>query len=869
MTRVTMKQREKRNKPMIRCTVLSLMTSMMMTSIYASTIDVTTFADEDGENTSACSLREALKASELEKPYGGCAAGKRNESETIQLRSGKYILTRGELIPNSVVVIRGKNSIDINQRDSITGLYDARLPLSTEIQTSGIRAFNTSVTRASLTLQELIIDGGISSVTKNEYGGAILNGGSLSLRKVVLRSNRATVSGGALYLEGSLSSLNAEDTIFENNSARQAAVLGMTCIDNLKLTGRSIEINRASVVANGSSSTDSIFDFCGIPNAKLTNVTISSNQVSRQPNSGVLSFLDDNFGGRTGLNSILELKSVTLVGNLGSSALLYDGRGQIRITNSILAYNENFDCRYLSRNNVRLRDVSGIVSTSNLVGGFRRSPSTDRTITYEEFLDLPLTYSCQLPSNIISVPLIPVQQGADVNNNRFIDYDRIDGSINNSDSNTYTGSTPQNQILYPLSDYGTGLKGLLPKKSADASIVSAVDRGATLNECGLSDQRGVSRQSGVKINLSNDFNTPRCDIGAMELGQVTVNDDGDGLNLSYVEQLAAQRFSYTEQELAQFSQEERTLISRVTQEENQYKDQLKKNFSFRRAFVDILNNDVPQETVSLTTNPPSSSFVKLYSGDYSVTNLISYGTGPDVLLNDQAPRDDSKNADLVKCVWIESMKRLAVYRTDGVTTPSGSFERCAYTLEAPDGTRSSGLVQVRIDNIPPIAKNDQYLINRGAEQLIIDILQNDNDDGDGPVGTLHQPANRLPFFSGVNQVNIKIVKAPQLGKLIFEREAPCPDNTATSPNQICYGGRATYLVNNTFSPFNDSFEYVVLDQDRAESNVATVEIINSATTTEDTRDDRKGILAGGGALGWLGLFGLVSLAVVAQRRRRM
>lgn len=853
---------------MIRRTALSLVISGLMTSAYAVTIDVTTHADEDGENSAACSLREAIKASELERPYGGCTAGKRDETDEIQLKAGEYVLTRGELLPKSALIIRGKDSIDINQRDAITGLYNARVPLSTVIRPTNSRAFNTAINRSNLTLRELIIEGGKAVSVDHQHGGAVLVGASLSLRRVILRNNHATLSGGAVYLEGSQSSLSAEDTAFEGNSvgtldsAGQAAVLGMTCRDNLELTPRSIEITRGSLVNNGSENTQSILDFCGIPSVKLTNATIANNQVSTQPNSATITLLDNEFGKRTALSSMLDMTSVTLVGNQGAAGLLYDGRAQLRIVNSIVAYNQNLDCRYLSRNGVRLNELRSVVTRSNLIGGSRVSPSTDPTITYEQLFSIPLSRSCELPTNVSAPPLVSLPANPKPDTQREIDYTRVTPAIDTTDTNRYTGSAPQNSILYPLADYGVGLQGLLPKKQDDATKPSAVDRGAALNDCGGTDQRGVDRQSGVKNKLTNTAESPRCDIGAMELGQITVNDDGDAVNRSYVEQTDFKRFNFTDAELADLTAPERELVKRVTKDDDEFKAKFEANFSFRRAFIDVLSNDVPQESVDEKTTPPTSSFIERYSGEYRVFDIKSYGTGPDVLLNDEIPKE-STNTDQVKCFWIEDMKRLAVYRTDGTTTPSGSVERCGYTVEAKnkDGTLtvSKGIVQTRISNIRPIAKNDTYTLRRGQESLSFNVLENDNDDGDGPLGSLHQPEGRAAFFNSGDQVNIKIKKAPVLGRLVFEREAQCPDNSATRPNEICYGGRVTYLVDNTFSPFNDSFTYAVLDQDKTESDPATVRIINTATTTEDTR---------GGAWSWFGLISLVGLAAFAKRRRR-
>ncbi len=845
---------------MICRTALSLVISGLMTSAYAATIDVTTLVDEDGENIAACSLREAIKASELKLPYGGCTGGKRFDTDEVQLKAGEYVLTRGELLPKTSLIIRGKSSIDINQRDVVTGVFDARVPLSTVIRPTNSRAFNTAIGRTNLTLLELIIDGGEAVSADRIHGGAVLVGATLSLNRTILRNNRALTSGGAIFLEGSQSALTAEDTAFEGNIASQSAVLGMTCTDNLKLTSRSIDIQRTSMVNNGSANTQTILDICGIANVTLTNTTIANNQVSNQPSSAAISLIDDEFGTRTALASVLDLASVTLVGNQGAAALLYDGRAQLKILNSILAYNQNFDCRYLPRDGIRLNALDGVTTRSNLIGGYRVSPSSDKSITYDQLFDMPLSRTCQLPSNVVGVPLFALAKDALANKPREIDYSRVTTAIDASDSNRYTENATQNAILYPLADYGVGLQGLLPRKVEDAARPSAVDRGATLSECGITDQRGVDRQSGVKNKLTNTSESPRCDIGAMELGQITVNDDADALNRSYVDQIEAKRFDFTDQQLADFTAVERELVARLSKEEADFKVQLAANFSFRRAFVDVFANDVAQELVDDATNPPTSRFVERYSGKYEVTNVTSYGTGPDVLLNNQIPTESANTAE-VKCVWLEDMKRIAVYRTDGFKTPSGDVERCQYTVLAPDGSTSTGIVQARISNIRPIAKNDEYVLPFGQESLNFNILDNDSDNGDGPVGTLHEPVDRVPFFNSGDRVNIKIKKAPVLGRLVFEREAQCPDNTATRPNEICYGGRATYLVDNTFSPFNDSFEYVVIDQDKAESNTATVKIINTATTTEDTR--------GGGAWSWLGLFGLAGLAVVAQRRRRV
>lgn len=53
-----------------------ILSAMSLMAAEDKTIYVTTFADEDGENNNACSLREAIKTAKLDKSYGGCKVGR-------------------------------------------------------------------------------------------------------------------------------------------------------------------------------------------------------------------------------------------------------------------------------------------------------------------------------------------------------------------------------------------------------------------------------------------------------------------------------------------------------------------------------------------------------------------------------------------------------------------------------------------------------------------------------------------------------------------------------------------------------------------------------------------------------------------------
>ena len=84
----------------------------------------------------------------------------------------------------------------------------------------------------------------------------------------------------------------------------------------------------------------------------------------------------------------------------------------------------------------------------------------------------------------------------------------------------------------------------------------------------------------------------------------------------------------------------------------------------------------------------------------------------------------------------------------------------------------------------------------------------------------------------------------------------------TDEKEICYGGNIYVREVNTFNPFNFSFNYQVYDADGTASNAATVSVISTATTTDDTRPAGRW----GEVLVSFSIFGLLSL--VAYRRFR-
>ena len=241
---------------------------------HAVTIKVTTLQDEDGENLTSCSLREAIKASSNKLAYGGCQAGQLNFTDSIQLAAGNYVLTRGELVINGDMDILGSYDVDPFLVNPITGT-SPKLPVITTkiVAASGSRIFNSSVSNNQLNLSNMILSGG----TASDFGGAIRAGGVLFLSHVQINGATANKQGGAIYLEGGKSTLTAVGSSFTGNNAPSGAVLGMSCLDNLAPTTRQISLTQVSVTGNGLSGTSSVLDYCGDVVATLAASTIAKN----------------------------------------------------------------------------------------------------------------------------------------------------------------------------------------------------------------------------------------------------------------------------------------------------------------------------------------------------------------------------------------------------------------------------------------------------------------------------------------------------------------------------------------------------------------------------------------------------------------
>jgi predicted outer membrane repeat protein len=197
-------------------------------SASAATIRPTTFADQDGTDSTRCSLREAATAAGTDQAYGGCRAG--SGADTIPLRAGTYRLTLSS--PSD-------DDVTLDTPDPLAIVHSGSAPTTIRAIDLTDQAFSLTVGSGPVSIRGVTIRGG--NPTQN--GGGIRNaGGDLSLTNITLTDNQTTGTGGAI-------------TSFAGATTK---------LTNVTISGNSAESNGGGIHV-----TDGTLD--------LTNVTITNN----------------------------------------------------------------------------------------------------------------------------------------------------------------------------------------------------------------------------------------------------------------------------------------------------------------------------------------------------------------------------------------------------------------------------------------------------------------------------------------------------------------------------------------------------------------------------------------------------------------
>ncbi|OTG66620.1 CSLREA domain-containing protein [Acinetobacter silvestris] len=781
---------------------LTILSAMSLMAADDKTIYVNTFVDEDGENASKCSLREAVTAASTHKAYGGCSAGQSNASEVsvIQLEAGEYKLNK-ELQPNSSMIIQGKIPTDYSRTDVLTNTYPALITVQTSISGQGkVRIINTTnLNKPSITLNHLILKDGFSST----LGGALYVGGATTLSNVSILNSKAQV-GGAIYLNDINSHLTISKGNYQSNDAVQGSVLAMTCNDNLIYTARNIAITGASFLKNGSSNSASVFGFCGQPTVNFATNTIADNDANLDFGS-IMQFSSKNPQGTAHLSasSSLVMLSNTIVKNRAWATLLYDSFGSKVLTNNILAYNGvGKSCRYAD-------------------GDVTEVKTTDLRLNSNALILASGNDQCDLPAETVK----------DIKEST-IDLSGVDFTTVLS---TLQGPTEYTAFMYMY----------FPKDNATKTDL--VDVGAT--GCSLQDQRGITRVSSTNSTNENESQNS-CDIGATEVLRLTAGNIG-ALNQSKVKlleryQTESSRFKalidnpQTNPEFLSYYKVQLALY-------DTWKTIIKDEPHYRTVFIDPFVVNLPDENVL----PDGGREIKHLNVDnYGVTVKV-LGVGK---LNSQNQFEGNVD-DHLKCEWNPELKQIVMYRLDDRITPSGDTEFCSYTLtmKSNPAKSSTAYIMANFANIEPIAKDASYTIQHGGSQSVdVNLLEYANDDGDGSTTTLVNNPNKSKFYLNEKgeELAIRIGKLPDPVSITADRTGPCPGSDLKS---TCYGGKLHIQIKNTLDPFNYKFTYFVYDANGLVSNEATVYLNNSEMKSDSVRK------SGGGSMGWLSLFGIVGL----------
>ncbi|MDQ9950223.1 CSLREA domain-containing protein [Acinetobacter sp. 12966] len=778
-------------------------------------IEVTTFADEDGENTNACSLREAIKVAETRKSAYGCTVFSLDTDQVIQLKAGTYTLNK-ELVPNANISIYGYGEREEDkiwsEKNVLTNDYPALPELKTRINAAGkSRIFNTAENQKALFLQNIILENGIAL----NQGGAIYAGGNVTLLNSQILNSQAP-KGGAVFLGGSGVNLSITHSLLQGNQASTGSVLAMSCKNGTEYAKREVTLTSSSIIKNGSSNSASTFEFCGEPKATFTINTIAQN-IASTVNGVILKFTGDAIPGNTtnpstilSGGSSLKLQNNTIVENNANTTFLYDSLGGKELNFNIIGYNPvGYACRYLAGSAADLKNTGLRLSFNAL----NLSNNTDK---------------CDLPTEVLSSA------------NKTID---ISGVPFNSllerheKATAVTGFLP---LYFPL--VATGKEDLIDVDPEGKAICADID------------QRGLARLPTNKLYYQPD-NIARnsCDIGSVEVMKLTAGDLRGLGNTSLTALLEGYQTQYDTVEKNLTNPLYSYLWNVLKIDLANYKnllDQTKANAKYRAIYIDLKANGLP------LPNEDSSHLLKFFnSTDYNI-NLESVGTG---LIDDKVT--STKKDDKLFCEWNSALQQIIFYRSDDITTQAGDYNYCKYTVSSKDGSiQSSGLLEARFDNVAPVASDSKVVFQYLANEIIpLNLLKYANDDGDGPANTLITKPNKPQFADLPIYLPSKSSKDGIFTVVKADREGPCPGE---DKDNTCYGGNIYIQAKNSFNNFNDTLTYYVYDADNKISNAGTISLVSSNTTAGGGNSG-----GGGGSLGILSLASLLGLAAYRRYRK--
>ena len=288
--------------------VLSLW--LLPAAASAATIVVNDDVDSGSFDHSGCTLREAVSAANNNAPFGECN-GDTAGPDTIVLQSGHtYELQNLGGVEDS----NASGDLDIKGTTTITtdGATPATIVGNTlRGPTERDRVIQVFSTSGGVTLQNLVIRGGLVQQAGSVGGGGILSDAPLTVTNSEIRDNRVQVNGtntqgGGIYVRGPLGTLT--------------------------MTGSTVAGNVSQVMGAAMSGTQAlgggISVYNGAPSATIINSTISGNQALGVDGVGP-GLVGGAFFGDFGTRTPTTLTNDTIAQNLASHGGAFTGGLQI------------------------------------------------------------------------------------------------------------------------------------------------------------------------------------------------------------------------------------------------------------------------------------------------------------------------------------------------------------------------------------------------------------------------------------------------------------------------------------------------------------------------------------------------------------
>ncbi|HYF64109.1 MAG TPA: choice-of-anchor Q domain-containing protein, partial [Herpetosiphonaceae bacterium] len=190
-------------------------------AVEISPIMVDTAADDTAANAN-CTLREAIRAANLDQPVDGCAAG--NGPDTISVPAGVYAFTQLGVGEDAAVT----GDLDITEDLTITGALSATTIIDAALADRGLDIHGGRVVLENLTIRRGRINGSVGPISQFWGGAGILvrsaaPTSSLELRSSAVTDNRAQANdewtrGGGIY---SAAPLTVSGSLISNNAASE------------------------------------------------------------------------------------------------------------------------------------------------------------------------------------------------------------------------------------------------------------------------------------------------------------------------------------------------------------------------------------------------------------------------------------------------------------------------------------------------------------------------------------------------------------------------------------------------------------------------------------------------------------------------